>query len=338
MEHLQDIHRYIILGSGPAGLTAALYAARSNCCPLLIQGAQPGGQLTTTTTVDNYPGFPEGVDGNELMQRMEQQVRRFTGNLVTATVTRVELDAVPFKVWAGDDCYRGRTLIISTGASPKMLGLENEWELMGRGVSVCATCDAFFYRDKEVVVVGGGDTALEEASFLARFARKVTIVHRRATLRATPLLQQRAMENDRIHWRWDTVVTRILGDKETGVTGVRLRHVGTDEEYDLPCDGLFIAIGHTPNTELFRGQLELDEQGYIVTRNYTATSVPGVFAAGDVQDPHFRQAVTAAGSGAMAAIQAERYLECLADQGEGKACSLEMFGRRKPAPEGPGEA
>ena len=330
MDHLTALHRYIILGSGPAGLTAALYAARSNCCPLLIQGAQPGGQLTTTTTVDNYPGFPEGVDGNELMQRMEQQVRRFTGNLLTATVTRVELDASPFRVWVGEDCYRGKTLIISTGASPKMLGLDNEWSMMGRGVSVCATCDAFFYRDKEVVVVGGGDTALEEASFLSRFARKVTIVHRRGSLRATPLLQQRAMENDKIHWRWDTVVSGILGDQQTGVTGVRLRHVGTGEEYALACDGIFIAIGHTPNTELFRDQLELDAQGYIITRNFTATSVPGVFAAGDVQDPHFRQAITAAGSGAMAAIQAERYLECLADQGEGKACSLE-FGPRPPA-------
>jgi thioredoxin reductase (NADPH) len=332
MRHLADAFRYIIIGSGPAGLTAALYAARSNCCPLLIQGGQPGGQLTTTTTVDNFPGFPEGVDGPELMQRMEQQVRRFSENLVTGEVTRVDLAATPFQVWVGETCYRGRTLIVATGASPRMLGLPNEWDLMGRGVSVCATCDAIFYRDKEVVVVGGGDTALEEAFFLARFARKVTIIHRRGALRATPILQQRAMENEKFFWRWETVVTEILGSRDAGVRGVRLRHIRTGEVTELACHGLFIAIGHTPNTGLFRGQLDLDERGYIVTRNYTATSVPGVFAAGDVQDPHFRQAITAAGSGAMAAIQAERYLECLADQGEGKACSLEMFGSGRQAP------
>lgn len=325
MEHLQNVFRYIIIGSGPAGLTAALYAARSNCCPLLIHGAQPGGQLTTTTTVDNFPGFPEGVDGNELMQRMEEQVRRFSRNLVVGEVSRVDLATAPFKVWVGDDLYHGRTLIIATGAKPKMLGLANEWELMGRGVSVCATCDAFFYRDKEVVVVGGGDTALEEASFLARFASKVTVVHRRDSLRTTPLLQQRAMENDRIHWRWDTEVVEILGDKQDGVRGVVLRHVASGETGELACDGLFIAIGHRPNTALFEGQLELDEHGYIITRNYTATSVPGVFAAGDVQDRHFRQAITAAGSGAMAAIQAERYLECLADHGDGQICIQKMF-------------
>ncbi len=331
MNPQDDIFRHLIIGSGPAGLTAALYAARSNCCPLLIQGAQPGGQLTTTTTVDNFPGFPEGIDGNELMQSMEQQVRRFTGNLVTGTVTRVDLSFSPFQVWVDEVVYRGRTLIIATGASPKMLGLSNEWELMGRGVSVCATCDAFFYRDKEVVVVGGGDTALEEAAFLARFARKVTVVHRRDALRGTPVLQQRAMENETIRFRWGTEVTAILGDKTAGVRGVRLRHVGTGEVSDLACDGLFIAIGHIPNTDLFREQLELDAQGYIVTRNFTATSVPGVFAAGDVQDPHFRQAITAAGSGAMAAIQAERYLECLADNGAGSSCAQSMF---NPQPQG----
>ena len=330
MSHHDEIFRHLIVGSGPAGLTAALYAARSNCCPLLIQGPQPVGQLTTTTTVDNYPAFPEGIDGNELMQRMEQQVRRFTGNLVTGEVTRVDLSSAPFQVWVDETRYRGHTLIIATGASPKMLGLSNEWELMGRGVSVCATCDAFFYRGKEVVVVGGGDTALEEAAFLARFARKVTIVHRRSALRASPVLQQRAMENETIRFRWDTEVTAILGDKTDGVRGVQLRHVGTEEVAELACDGIFIAIGHTPNTGLFRDQLELDEQGYIVTRSFTATSVPGVFAAGDVQDPHFRQAITAAGSGAMAAIQAERYLECLADHGTGAACSLAMSSHRPP--------
>jgi thioredoxin reductase (NADPH) len=315
MADKECVFRHLIIGGGPGGLTAAIYAARSNCCPLMIQGPQPGGQLTTTTTVDNYPGFPEGVEGPELMTRMEQQARRFGTNFVTGEVTRVDLAASPFTVWVGDDVYHSRTLIISTGASPKMLNLPNEWELMGRGVSVCATCDAFFYRDKAVVVVGGGDTAMEEASLLARFARRVTVVHRRDTLRACPILQERVMENLRIDFRWDTLVTAILGDQQSGVTGVRLRDVESGAEEDFACDGLFIAIGHTPNTELFKGQLDLDDNGYIVTRNGTETSVPGVFAAGDVQDPHYRQAVTAAGTGCMAAIQAERYLEICEEQG-----------------------
>jgi thioredoxin reductase (NADPH) len=315
MADKECLYRHLIVGGGPGGLTAAIYAARSNCCPLLIQGPQPGGQLTTTTTVDNYPGFPEGVEGPELMTRMEQQARRFGTNFVTGEVTRVDLAASPFKVWVGDDIYRGRTLIISTGASPKMLNLPNEWELMGRGVSVCATCDAFFYRDKEVVVVGGGDTAMEEASLLARFARRVTVVHRRDTLRATTILQERAKVNPRIAFRWNTLVTAILGDQTSGVTGVRLQNVESGAEEELACHGLFIAIGHTPNTALFKDQLELDDNGYIVTRNGTETSVAGVFAAGDVQDPHYRQAVTAAGTGCMAAIQAERYLEACEEQG-----------------------
>jgi thioredoxin reductase (NADPH) len=315
MADKECLYRHLIVGGGPGGLTAALYAARSNCCPLIIQGPQPGGQLTTTTTVDNYPGFPEGIEGPELMTRMEQQARRFGTNFVDGEVTRVDLAASPFKVWVGDDIYQSRTLIISTGASPKMLNLPNEWELMGRGVSVCATCDAFFYRDKEVVVVGGGDTAMEEASLLARFARRVTIVHRRDTLRACTILQERAMENPRIAFRWNTMVTAILGDQQSGVTGVRLQDVESGAEKDFACHGLFIGIGHTPNTGLFKGQLELDDNGYIVTRNGTETSVAGVFAAGDVQDPHYRQAVTAAGTGCMAAIQAERYLEACEEQG-----------------------
>ena len=314
----ERIFRHLIVGSGPAGLTAAIYAARDNCCPLLIQGAEPGGQLTTTTRVDNYPGFPEGIDGPDLMQGMEQQARRFGTHFVTGTITSVDLSERPFRVWVGEERYRGRTLIICTGASPKMLNLPNEWELMGRGVSVCATCDAFFYRDKEVVVVGGGDTAMEEAFLLARFARRVTVVHRRDTLRASQLLQQRAMQHPRIAFRWNTQVTEILGDQQGGVHGVRLQDLNTGKAEEFPCDGLFIAIGHTPNTSLFRGKLELDPEGYIVTRNYTETSVPGVFAAGDVQDPHFRQAVTAAGSGCMAAIQAERFLETL---GEEECCA-----------------
>ena len=308
-------YRHLILGSGPAGLTAAIYAARSNCCPLLIQGPAPGGQLTTTTVIENYPGFPDGIDGATLMQNMEEQARRFGTTIVTGEVTRVDLTAAPFRVWVGDDEYQGRTLIICTGAKPKMLGLPNEWDLLGRGISICATCDGFFYKGKEVVVVGGGDTALDEAAFLARFARKVTVVHRRETLRATPPLQKRARQNPNIAYRLATSVTGILGDKTTGVTGVRLRDAATGEEEDFPCDGVFVAIGHMPNTALFHDQLKLDEEGYILTRNGTETNVPGVFAAGDVQDPSFRQAVTAAGTGCMAAIQAERYLESLSDQG-----------------------
>jgi thioredoxin reductase (NADPH) len=315
------VHETIILGSGPAGLTAAIYAARSRCCPLLIHGGQPGGQLTTTTVIENFPGFAEGIDGPTLMQEMEKQARRFGTRFVEGEVTRVDLKSRPFRIWVGDDVYRCRTLIISTGASPKMLGLPNEWELYGRGVSVCATCDAFFYKDKDVVVVGGGDTAVEEATFLARFARKVTVVHRRDTLRASPVLQKRALQNKRIAFRWSTVVTAILGDKERGVRGVRLQDLDSGEQRELSCDGVFVAIGHIPNTGLFRGQLEFIEEGqgegYILTRNGTETSIPGIFAAGDVQDPHFRQAITAAGTGCMAAMQAERYIEALDEEKEG---------------------
>lgn len=304
----------LILGSGPAGLTAAIYAARARCCPLLIHGRQPGGQLTTTTVIENYPGFVDGIDGGELMQRMQDQAARFGTQFVEGEVTRVELTKTPFRIWLEDECYQTRTLIISTGASPKMLGLSNEWELYGRGVSVCATCDGFFYKDKEVVVVGGGDTAMEEASFLARFARKVTVVHRRDELRASPPLQKRAMDNKKISFRWNTEVVAIHGDKQQGVNAVRLRQVHDGKEEDFPCDGLFIAIGHTPNTDLFKGQLHMDQDGYILTKNGCETNIPGVFAAGDVQDPNFRQAITAAGSGCMAAMLTERYLDQLSDE------------------------
>ncbi len=309
-----DILETLILGSGPAGLTAAIYAARSRCCPVLIHGIQPGGQLTTTTVIENYPGFVEGIDGPELMNRMEEQARRFGTRFVEGEVTRVDLSEPPFRVWVGEERYRCRTLIISTGASPKMLGLPNEWGLYGRGVSVCATCDAFFYKDKEVVVVGGGDTAMEEAVFLTRFARKVTVVHRRESLRASPPLQKRALNNRHITFRWETLVTEILEDA-SGVRGVKLRSLQDGTEEELTCDGLFIAIGHTPNTSLFEGALEMNEEGYLLTRNGAETSIPGVFAAGDVQDPHFRQAITAAGSGCMAAILAERYLDTLEEEG-----------------------
>jgi thioredoxin reductase (NADPH) len=306
-----EIHETIILGSGPAGLTAAIYAARSRCCPLLIHGGQPGGQLTTTTVIDNFPGFSQGIDGPQLMKEMEEQARRFGTRFVEGIVTRVELKKTPFKVWVDKEQYVCQTLIVATGAVPKMLGLANEWELYGRGVSVCATCDAFFYRDKEVVVVGGGDTAMEEAVFLTRFARQVTVVHRRDTLRATLPLQELARRNPKIAFRWNALVEAILGDKEQGVQGVRIRDRESGAAEDLACDGLFIAIGHTPNTALFAGQLDMDSEGYLVTGKGTETNVPGVFAAGDVQDPDFRQAITAAGSGCMAALQAERFLENL---------------------------
>lgn len=303
----------LILGSGPAGLTAAIYAARSRCCPLVIHGRQPGGQLTTTTVIENYPGFVEGIDGGELMARMQQQAERFGTRFLEGEVSRVELTKTPFRIWLGEECYQTKVLIIATGASPKMLGLPNEWELYGRGVSVCATCDGFFFRDKEVVVVGGGDTAMEEASFLARFARRVTVVHRRDELRASPPLQKRALDNKKISFRWNTQVVAIHGDQQRGVHGARLRDVLSGAEEDFPCDGVFIAIGHTPNTELFKGQLHMDQDGYILTKNGCETNIPGVFAAGDVQDPNFRQAITAAGSGCMAAMLAERYLDTLGE-------------------------
>lgn len=315
MDPVEPLYETLILGSGPAGLTAAIYAARSRCCPVLIHGRQPGGQLTTTTVIDNYPGFAQGIDGPKLMQAMQAQAERFGTRFVEGDVTRVELQPSPFRVWVGEQCHRCRTLIIATGASPKMLGLDNEWSLYGRGVSVCATCDAFFYRDKKVVVVGGGDTAMEEATHLARFARKVIIVHRRESLRASLPLQRRALENERISFCWNATVSAILED-QAGVVGVRIQDVASGKEQDLPCDGLFVAIGHTPNTALFQGQLEMDPQGYLLTHDGCRTSIPGVFAAGDVQDPQFRQAITAAGSGCMAALQAESFLNELQDQGE----------------------
>ena len=304
------IYETIILGSGPAGLTAAIYAARSRCCPLMIHGIQPGGQLTTTTAVDNYPGFPEGIDGPELMENMRLQAERFGTQFVEGVVTRIDLQERPFRLWIDEELYRCLSLIITTGASPKLLDLGNEESLYGRGVSVCATCDGFFYRDREVVVVGGGDTAMEEAVFLTRFAKRVTVVHRRDSLRATPVLADRALTNKAIGFKWNSAVTEIIADT-SGVTGVRIKNLKTEEESELVCDGVFIAIGHQPNTSLFTDQLEIDDSGYILTQNGTETNIPGVFAAGDVQDNQFRQAVTAAGTGCMAAIQAERFLDDL---------------------------
>lgn len=309
MTEKDKIEEQIILGSGPAGLTAAIYSARGNFNPLVIHGSQPGGQLTTTTLVENFPGFPDGIDGPQLMQQMEEQARRFGTRFVEGEVTKVDLKNRPFRIWVGEELYRCRTLIIATGASPRMLGLDKESELYGRGVSVCATCDGFFYREKEVVVVGGGDTALEEATFLTRFASKVTLVHRRDTLRANPSLQKRAFGNDRVEIRWDSTVSEILGDMQAGVTGVKLKNVKDNSEEELSCDGLFIAIGHTPNTALFEGQLDVGADGYITSANGTDTNIEGVFVAGDVQDKHFRQAITASASGCMAAMRCERYLE-----------------------------
>ena len=303
-----QLHDLIILGSGPAGLTAAIYAARGNFAPLLIHGHQPGGQLTTTTAIDNFPGFPEGIEGPELMENMRLQAERFGTRFLEGQVSRIELGERPFKLWVDDRLLLCKTLIIATGASPKLLGLGNEEALYGRGVSVCATCDGFFYRNREVVVVGGGDTAIEEALFLTRFASKVTVVHRRDTLRATPVLAEKALAHERMAFCWDSVVASINAD-QAGVTGVTIKNLKSGASQELSCDGVFIAIGHQPNTALVAGQLECDAEGYLKTANGGQTSIPGVFAAGDVQDPVFRQAITAAGSGCMAAIQAERFLE-----------------------------
>jgi len=304
-----EIRDTIIIGSGPAGLTAAIYTARASCSPLLVHGNQPGGQLTTTSDIENFPGFPDGIDGGTLMQLMEAQAARFGTELLQGEVSRVELGAAPFTVWVDNTPFRARTLIIATGAKAKMLCLPNEWDLYGRGVSVCAACDGFFYRDREIVVVGGGDTAIEEATFLTRFASKVTVVHRRDCLRATPTLQERAFNNPKIHFLWDCVVSEILETDNREVRGIKVTNLKDNSGTEVPCDGLFIAIGHHPNTGLFAGQVEMDDNGYILTRNGTETSVPGVFAAGDVQDSVFRQAITAAGTGCMAGLQVERYLD-----------------------------
>ncbi|HMC37349.1 MAG TPA: thioredoxin-disulfide reductase [Actinomycetota bacterium] len=297
----------VILGSGPAGLTAALYAARANLRPLVLRGIDAGGQLMLTTDVENYPGFPDAILGPELMEKMEKQAARFEAELLHQEATRVDLSRRPFSIWSGDEEWRARSLIIATGAKAKMLGLASERRLIGHGVSTCATCDGFFFRGQELVVVGGGDSALEEALFLTRFATKVTVVHRREALRASKIMQDRAFAHDKIDFVWDSVVDEVLGDGQ--VAGVRLRNVKTDERRDLVAGGLFVAIGHTPNTALFEGQLEMNN-GYVAVREPTTrTSVQGAFAAGDVVDFVYRQAVTAAGMGCQAAIDAERFLE-----------------------------
>jgi thioredoxin reductase (NADPH) len=304
-----EIRDVIVIGGGPAGYTAALYAARANLHPLVIEGFQWGGQLMITSDVENYPGYPEGILGPQMMADFRRQAERFGTEFVTDDVTRVDFSERPFRVWVGDDEYRARTVIVSTGASARQLGLESEVALQGRGVTYCATCDGAFYRDKEVVVVGGGDSSMEEALFLTRFASKVTVVHRRSEFRASPIMTDRARANEKIEFLTPYVVEDVLGVQEGKLTALRLRNVETDEVLEYPTDGLFVAIGHDPNTKLFLDQLDHDAAGYLITKpRSTETNIPGVFAVGDVQDHTYRQAITAAGSGCMGALDAERFL------------------------------
>jgi thioredoxin reductase (NADPH) len=305
-----SVERVLILGSGPAGLTAALYTARANLSPLLVEGLEPGGQLTITTEVENYPGFENGIMGPEMMEVFKRQAARFSTRFIQGEATEVRLDTRPFEVVIDGKTLKTQALIVSTGASAKLLGIESEKRLMGYGVSACATCDGAFFKDKEAIVVGGGDTAMEEAIFLTRFCTKVTVVHRRDQLRASKIMQERAHRNPKIAFIWDSVIEDVTGDKQNGVSAVILKNLKTGGATEFRTDAVFIAIGHKPNSEIFRGKLEMDETGYIKVRpGSTFTSVEGVFAAGDVADHVYRQAVTAAGTGCMAAIDVERWLE-----------------------------
>jgi thioredoxin reductase (NADPH) len=304
----------VIMGSGCAGLTAAIYAARANLKPLVIRGLEAGGQLILTTLVENFPGFPKGVQGPELIERMQNQAAEFGSEFMEGHVSGADLSRRPFVIDLGRETVEARTLIIASGASAKMLGLESERKLLGHGVSTCATCDGYFFRGKEVAVVGGGDTAAEEAMFLTRHALRVSIIHRRDQLRASKIMQDRLFHNPKINFIWDSLVVDVLDVNRGEVTGVKLKNIKTGDETIKSCDGVFMGIGHSPNTSLFRGQLEMNEVGYLITHDGSKTNVPGVFAAGDVQDHVYRQAITAAGSGCMAAMDAERFLE---EQGTG---------------------
>ena len=302
------VENLIIIGSGPAGLTAAIYSARANLEPLMIEGEEVGGQLVTTTEVENYPGFAKGIMGPDLMAQTREQAARFGTRFISKNVTKVDFSSHPFKVWIGTDTYESQAVIISTGASAKYLGLANERRLLGHGVSACATCDGAFFRDQKVAVVGGGDTAMEEANFLTRFASKVFVVHRRDHFRASKIMAERVLKNPKVEVIWDSEIIDVLGDKV--VTGIRVKNIKNESAKEVALEGVFVAIGHKPNTDVFKGQIALDDAGYIVTEGKsTHTSVPGVFAAGDVQDHVYRQAVTAAGTGCMAAIDVERWLE-----------------------------